>query len=705
MAKKKSASATTAAAESQRALGIDVSRWQERMDWSVTAAAGVKFAFIRATIGAAGVDTYFDENWAGAEAAGLQRGPYHLYRPDRDAIVQAEHFATHSAGLGELPPAVDLEKVPGAEPGPSYPDEVRRFLEHLKASTGRKPVIYTNPSFWNSVLGTPEWGSDYDLWLAQWTDAGEPMEVEPWGDDWAFWQWTNQGDGADYGSSSERVDLNYFNGDEAALLAYAGAGPPGQPEKPGRVRLTGNTNVRSEPRLSSDTLVGQGPTPAGREFELLGYVSGQDVGGNDRWARVAAVIHSSLVEEVEAPPPEEGDGFDAPVGTAAERATAKIWPGRWIDANPFLNLYEIRPGVRHYHTGSDLNLNYPTWDSDRFKPVFAAADGQVLHARELGGTWSNVVVIEHVLADGQTVYSRYAHLDTMTVSAGQEVQRGQQLGTIGRPPPDGAYHLHFDIATSDILVDNPGHWPGTDRQAVIDHYTDPRQFIVDHRRDLPPGPEPPAEKVDLLPYFTGGISGYSVPFEVQASWGPQERFQLQVEGDTFYYVKGNPDGANWEERWFEPAEQMIYFGTDTSESFERYYTQRQAGRYGATWCPRYMAVSEMAGPFNLSVSHYRKSNCSQVDSGPSVDYRQRMAMHASYTFPSGITLNGVIEIGWFKEPSGAWLEKYWLSRDQRAPGLVGWQSSDGRRSWVSELHTPGSRRDSQRLVIPCLDRT
>jgi len=82
-----------------------------------------------------------------------------------------------------------------------------------------------------------------------------------------------------------------------------------------------------------------------------------------------------------------------------------------------------------------------------------------------------------------------------------------------------------------------------------------------------------------------------------------------------------------------------------------------------------------------------------------------MALHASYTFPSSITLNGVVEIGWFKDPSGAWLEKYWLSRDQRAPGLVGWQSSDGRRSWVSELHTPGSRRDSKRLVIPCLQRT
>lgn len=696
-------SAATTAGE--RALGIDVSRWQLAMDWPATSGAGVTFAFIRSTIGAGGVDDRFDENWAGAEAAGILRGPYHLYRPDRDAVVQAEHFASHSATLGELPPAVDLERIPGVEPGPSYPDEVRRFLEHLQNSTGRKPIIYTNAHYWNDVLGAPEWGRHYDLWLAQWTAADDPAELAPWDAGWSFWQFSNQGDGPTYGSAAERVDLNHFNGDETALAAYAEGERPEPPEQARLVRLTGNANVRSDSRLAAETLIGQGPTPAGREFELLEYVTGQDVGGNNRWAKVAALIHSSLVEEVAAPPATGADGFDAPVGTAAERSSSQIWPGRWIDANPFMNLYEIRPDVFHYHTGADLNLNYPTWDSDRFKPVFAAADGRVTHAGELSGSWGNVVVIRHGLTDGQTVYSRYSHLDTTSVSEGEEVKRGRQIGAIGRPPPDGAYHLHFDISTSDILATNPGHWPGADRQAVADNYTDPGQFIDDHRRDLPPRPEPPAEKVDLLPYFTGSQSAYGVPFEVQTSWGPQERFQLQVEGETFYTVKGNPDAANWEERWFDPAEQMIFFGTDTSESDWRYYTQRQDGRYGAPWCPRYMALADTAGPFTPQVSHYRKENCGLVEQGQAVDYRQLLAIHASYAFPSGITLSGVIELAWYKNPAGNWLEKYWYSRDQRAPGLVGWQASDGRRSWVSELHIPGSRRDSRRLVIPCLDRT
>jgi lysozyme len=164
---------------SDQPAGVDVSHWQGDMNWAKCAAAGIKFAFIRSTIGASGLDNRFAENWSGAEAAGLLRGAYHLFRPDRDAIAQAEHFVATAAKLGELPPAVDLEHVPGAAIQPSYPEEVRLFLELLLAGTGRKPIIYTSPSFWQNPLGAPAWGSEYDLWQAQWTSAETPDEMAP----------------------------------------------------------------------------------------------------------------------------------------------------------------------------------------------------------------------------------------------------------------------------------------------------------------------------------------------------------------------------------------------------------------------------------------------------------------------------------------------------------------------------------------------
>ncbi len=33
--------------------------------------------------------------------------------------------------------------------------------------------------------------------------------------------------------------------------------------------------------------------------------------------------------------------FNAPIGTEQERATGIIWPGGWIDANGYLNLYSL----------------------------------------------------------------------------------------------------------------------------------------------------------------------------------------------------------------------------------------------------------------------------------------------------------------------------------------------------------------------------
>jgi hypothetical protein len=46
------------------------------------------------------------------------------------------------------------------------------------------------------------------------------------------------------------------------------------------------------------------------------------------------------------------------------------------------------------------------------------------------------------------------------------------------------FHLHFDIAKTNILERQPAHWPGANKGVVLAHYVDPREFIINHR---PPG--------------------------------------------------------------------------------------------------------------------------------------------------------------------------------------------------------------------------
>jgi murein DD-endopeptidase MepM/ murein hydrolase activator NlpD len=92
------------------------------------------------------------------------------------------------------------------------------------------------------------------------------------------------------------------------------------------------------------------------------------------------------------------------------------------------------------------------------------------------------VVIRHSpLPDGTPVYSRYGHVEHISVQAGAAVTRGQQVATVGYFAPGDNYHLHFDISKTNILESTPWHWPGTNEALVLAHYVDPKKFILAHR--------------------------------------------------------------------------------------------------------------------------------------------------------------------------------------------------------------------------------
>lgn len=173
--------------------------------------------------------------------------------------------------------------------------------------------------------------------------------------------------------------------------------------------------------------------------------------------------------------------YDAPVGTEEERKEPELWPGKWISSNGYGNHYQFPDGTWAYHPGDDLNLNYPTWNSDSGKPVYACADGEVIYAqlviRNDGSvsTWGRLVVIRHK----GDIHTRYGHLRTLNVSKGDTVTRGQQIGTIGGTEYGLADHLHLDISDSGILENVPTYWPGDNLDLVHEHFVDPVNFITE----------------------------------------------------------------------------------------------------------------------------------------------------------------------------------------------------------------------------------
>lgn len=177
---------------------------------------------------------------------------------------------------------------------------------------------------------------------------------------------------------------------------------------------------------------------------------------------------------------ETGNGFDPPIGTATERLGNAVWPGKWYDATGFATYYTTVGGA--YHTGADLNLPL---DADRGTAIYAAADGVVTFSGRSLGTWGRLIIIRHdPLPNGSVYWSRTAHITNPIVREGDRVLRGQQIANVGNADGKLAWHLHFDIAKTNVLERDPGHWPGSNLSLVLANYVDPRGFIKTHR---PPG--------------------------------------------------------------------------------------------------------------------------------------------------------------------------------------------------------------------------
>lgn len=93
------------------------------------------------------------------------------------------------------------------------------------------------------------------------------------------------------------------------------------------------------------------------------------------------------------------------------------------------------------HGGIDLRGKTGT-------PVPAAAGGRVAFSGRLYYS-GNAVIIDH----GLDIFSLYLHLDTLSVSVGDQVKQGQLIGTLGSTGRVTGPHLHWGIKINGIFVD------------------------------------------------------------------------------------------------------------------------------------------------------------------------------------------------------------------------------------------------------------
>ncbi len=98
------------------------------------------------------------------------------------------------------------------------------------------------------------------------------------------------------------------------------------------------------------------------------------------------------------------------------------------------------------------------WNPGRGFPIVAIADGVVSKVVTSGSSLGVYVVIDHVI-NGQEISSVYGHMEngSLTLSVGQEVRGGDQVGSVGSTGVTTAPHLHFELRIGGRAI-NPAAW-------------------------------------------------------------------------------------------------------------------------------------------------------------------------------------------------------------------------------------------------------
>lgn len=188
--------------------GIDISHYQDRIDWERLRNANVqrvplRFVFVKATEGVSMIDENFSDNFYQARQNDLIRGAYHFFVPDADARKQARFYLKQvHLEEGDLPPVLDVEKV-GRLSSEQLRKAVRTWLEIVEEHYGVKPILYTGASFKKKYLNDSIF-NQYPYWIAHYY-----VEKPTYEGSWKFWQYTDFGkiDGI-----QGNVDCNIFNG-------------------------------------------------------------------------------------------------------------------------------------------------------------------------------------------------------------------------------------------------------------------------------------------------------------------------------------------------------------------------------------------------------------------------------------------------------------------------------------------------------------
>lgn len=183
--------------------GIDVSYYQQDVDWDAVKRQGIDYVFIRIGTTASGKDdafksvkdSWFESHYTGAKEAGLMVGAYYFSAAKTlsEAEKEAANVITWLDGRHlDLPVVLDYEENPRVPADKTdMTSNALTFLNYIK-SKGYDPMFYSYRTLMDPAWASAEFtmnliDSKYPVWIAQYsTDISYSRPFE-------FWQYADDG--------------------------------------------------------------------------------------------------------------------------------------------------------------------------------------------------------------------------------------------------------------------------------------------------------------------------------------------------------------------------------------------------------------------------------------------------------------------------------------------------------------------------------
>ncbi len=181
---------------------IDVSEWQDTINWKKVKSAGYDYAILRAGFGrlASQKDSSFEANYKNAKAAGVKLGAYWYSYATDNSIAQMEAKACLEVLGGryfEMPVFFDMEESSMTKLSKDTLTGIAKTFCNALIKAGYRAGVYSNLNWFTNYLDYDAIRKLYPVWLAQYYKEAQL--------DCDVWQYSSEGK---VNGISGNVDMN-----------------------------------------------------------------------------------------------------------------------------------------------------------------------------------------------------------------------------------------------------------------------------------------------------------------------------------------------------------------------------------------------------------------------------------------------------------------------------------------------------------------